>query len=47
MVPFLREKGLCDGLVSRDAPEVCSHSVNNDLVSVWIQLRPIQQRDFF
>lgn len=40
MVPFPREGVYVIGLVARDAPEVCSHSVNNDLVSVLIPTTP-------
>lgn len=40
MVPFPRDGVYVIGLVSRDAPEICSNSTNQDLVSVLVPTTP-------
>lgn len=40
MVPFPRDGVYVIGLVSRDAPEICSSSTNKDLVSVLVPTTP-------
>src|SRR6185437_13541740 len=40
MVPFLKPGVYAIGLISRDSPEVCSNTVDEDLVSVLIPTTP-------
>ena len=40
MVPFPRPDVFAIGLISRDSPEICSHTLDEDLVSVLIPTTP-------